>query len=272
MSVKHKVFNFEDHFSKQSGLYAQYRPQYPDEIYTYLASITPGHSLALDCGTGNGQAAMGLARYFDKVHATDASAEQIALAYAHDKVDYRVEPAERVSLSASSTDLVAVAVAIHWFNFDEFYREVKRVLKPGGIIAAWTYSLTEISPEIDQLIQHLSNEILGGFWPERISYIEQGYQSLPFPFEEITPPSFVMEVNWDLVQLAGYLNSWSATQRYKAQNENHPLELIWHKLVAAWGDENKTRTIRWPLHFRIGRHVPETIPSTNGSVLLDNRE
>src|SRR5688500_3114655 len=125
MSVKPKAFNFEDHFSKQSGQYAQYRPQYPDEIYAYLASITPGRSLAWDCGTGNGQAAMGLARYFNKVHATDASAEQIALAYAHHKVDYRVEPAEQVSLSDSSTDLVTVAVAIHWFNFDEFYREVK---------------------------------------------------------------------------------------------------------------------------------------------------
>ena len=254
MSLEYKNFNFEDHFSKQSGAYAQYRPQYPDEIYTYLASITPARSIAWDCGTGNGQAAIGLARYFDKVLATDASADQIALAYVHDKVDYRVEPAEQTSLSASSADLVTIAVAIHWFNFDEFYQEVKRVLKPDGIIAAWTYSLTEISPKIDQLIQQLSNEILGGFWPERISYIEQGYQSLPFPFEEITPPSFVIEVNWDLLQLAGYLNSWSATQRYKSQNGTHPLELIWPELVSAWGGENKTRPIRWPLQFRIGRN------------------
>jgi len=254
MSVEHKAFNFEDHFSKQSGQYAQYRPQYPDEIYAYLASLTSRHSLARDCGTGNGQAAMGLAKYFDKVHATDASAEQIALAYANDKVDYRVEPAEQVSLCASSTDLVTVAVAIHWFNFDEFYREVKRVLKPRGILAAWTYSLTEISPEIDQLINQLSNKIISGFWPVRIRYVEEGYQTLPFPFEEINPPAFVMEVNWDLNQFAGYLNSWSATQRYKAQNGSHPLELIWPELVSAWGGENKTRPIRWPLHFRIGRN------------------
>src|ERR1041384_7525712 len=114
MSSGNKPFNFEDHFSKHSAQYAQSRPQYPDEIYAYLASITPGHSLAWDCGTGNGQAAIGLAQYFDKVHATDASAEQIARAYVHDRVDYGVEPAEQVSLGASSTDLVTVAVAIHW--------------------------------------------------------------------------------------------------------------------------------------------------------------
>ena len=254
MSVEHKAFNFEDHFSKQSGLYAQYRPQYPDEIYAYLASITPGHSLAWDCGTGNGQAAIGLARYFDKVHATDASAEQIALAYVHDKVDYRVEPAEQVSLNVSSVDLVTVAVAIHWFNFDEFYREVKRVLKPDGIIAAWTYNLTEISPEIDQLIDQYYIEILNGYWPERIHYLAEQYRTIPFPFEEIVPPSFVMEINWNLIQLAGFLDSWSATQRYKAQNGDHPLELIWPELVSAWGDESKTRLICWPLHFRIGRN------------------
>ena len=271
MSDKSNTSSFEDHFSKQSGIYAQYRPQYPDEIYSYLASISPGHSLAWDCGTGNGQAAVGLAKHFDKVHATDASAEQISRAYAHDKVDYHVEPAEHVSLSDSSTDLVTVAVAIHWFNFDEFYREVKRVLKPGGILAAWTYNLTEISPEIDQLIEQYYREILDGYWPERIHYLAEEYQTIPFPFEEIIHPAFVMEINWNLIQLAGFLNSWSATQRYRAQNGNHPLDMIWGKFVSTWGDENESRLIRWPLHFRIGQHTPETSPTARSSDSLENR-
>lgn len=254
MSTENKTFNFEDHFSKHSEQYAQHRPQYPDEIYAYLASITPGHTLAWDCGTGNGQAAIGLAKYFDKVHATDASAEQIRLAYAHEKVDYRVEPAEHVSLNASNADLVTVAVAIHWFNFDEFYREVKRVLKPSGILAAWTYSLPDISPEIDPVIQAYYSEILSGFWPERIHYLAEGYKTIPFPFEEIIPPPFVMKINWNLIQFSGFLDSWSATQRYKAQKGQHPLEIIWPKLSAAWGDEDEPRLIRWFLHFRIGKN------------------
>jgi ubiquinone/menaquinone biosynthesis C-methylase UbiE len=257
MSDNNKTFNFEDHFSKQSQTYAQYRPQYPDEIYAYLASIAPGLSLAWDCGTGNGQAAIGLAKYFDRVHATDASAEQIARAYPHQRVDYRVESAEHVSLSDSSTDLVTVAVAIHWFNFDEFYREVKRVLKSNGVLAAWTYNLTEITPEIDQLIEDYYLGILNGYWPERIRYLEERYETIPFPFEEITPPSFVMEINWNLIQLAGFFDSWSATQRYKADKGHHPLEIIWRKLTDAWGDEKEPRLIRWPLHFRIGRNTSE---------------
>ena len=153
---------FEDHFSGHSGQYAQARPKYPDEVYAYLASIAPTRSLAWDCGTGNGQAALGLARYFDHVYATDASAEQIAHAYPHENVEYHAEPAERVSLDDGSVDLVTVAVAIHWFHFDEFYREVKRVLKPDGVIAAWTYSLTEISPEIDAMVHQYYAEIMKG--------------------------------------------------------------------------------------------------------------
>ncbi len=254
MSELSKPLNFEDHFSQQSQLYAKYRPQYPAEIYAYLASLAPGRSLAWDCGTGNGQAALGLAMYFDNVHATDASAEQTSLAYPHEKVAYHVEPAEHVSLADSSVDLVTVAVAIHWFNFDEFYREVKRVLKPNGILAAWTYNSVEISTEIDSLIWHYYSDIVGEYWPERIRYLEQRYETIPFPFEEITPPSFAMEISWNLIQLAGFLDSWSATQRYKSQKGRHPLEEIWQQLLAAWGDERETRLVRWPLHFRIGRN------------------
>lgn len=256
MSDKNQALRFEDHFSKQSQQYAQYRPKYPAEIYAYLASIASGRSLAWDCGTGNGQAALGLADHFDRVHATDASAEQVKLAYPHERVSYHLEPAEHVSLDDSSADLVTVAVAIHWFNFDEFYREVRRVLKRNGILAAWTYSLTEISPEIDPLIQEYYSEILSGYWPERIRYLEECYETLPFPFAEIKPSSFVMEAHWDLNQFSGFLDSWSATQRYRAHKGHHPLEMIWERLLAAWEDENEQRLVRWPLYFRIGRNRP----------------
>ena len=254
MSDQRKSLHFEDHFSGHSEQYAQHRPKYPDEVYAYLASLAPGRSLAWDCGTGSGQAAVGLANHFDKIYATDASAEQISAAHPHENVDYHVEPAERIALEANSADLITVAVAIHWFNFDQFYREVKRVLKPGGILAAWTYNSVEISPEIDEVIWHYYGEVVGTYWPKRIHYLEERYETLPFPFEEITPPEFRMEINWNLIQLAGFLDSWSATQRYKAQNGNHPLEIVWPQLREAWGDENEARLVRWPLYFRIGRN------------------
>ena len=258
MVPQNNFTHFEDHFSKQSQAYLQYRPKYPEEIYTYLASLTSEHSLAWDCGTGNGQAAIGLAQYFDKVYATDASTEQISHAIQHPNVEYHVEPAERVSLSDSSVDLVTVAVAVHWFNFDEFYREVRRVLKPNGILAVWTYSFTEVSPEFDVLVKQYYYDVLKGYWPERIHYLEEEYKTLPFPFEEIISPPFAMTATWDLNQYAGFLDSWSATQRYKEQKGGHPLEVLWDQFTATWGKEDEPRLVCWPLHFRIGKNSSST--------------
>lgn len=223
-------------------------------MYAHLASIAPGRSLAWDCGTGNGQAAVSLAGHFERVHATDASAEQIAHALPHPKVDYCVESAEQVSLDSGSVDLVTVAQAVHWFDLDKFFAEVKRVLKPGGILAVWTYHLPESSPLVDKSLLRYYSEVLAGFWPERIRYLEERYRTLPFPFEEIVPPAFEMEARWDRNQLMGFLDSWSATQRYREQNGRHPLEEIWEDLSDDWKDEEEKRTVRWALHFRIGRN------------------
>lgn len=245
---------FEDHFSAQSRQYAQFRPLYPDAMYAYLASIAPGRSLAWDCGTGNGQAAVGLAGYFDRVSATDASADQIAHALPHPKVEYRVEGVEQVSLESGSVDLATVAQAVHWFDFDRFYAEVKRVLKPDGILAVWTYHLPQISPQVNMTLRRYYSEVLAGFWPERIRYLEERYRTLPFPFEEIVPPPFEMEARWDRNQLMGFLDSWSATQRYREQKRRHPLEEIWGELSGAWQDEKEKRMVRWEIHFRIGRN------------------
>jgi len=225
-------------------------------MYEYLlASIAPSRSLVWDCGTGNGQAAVGLAKYFERVYATDASAEQIAHASQHDKVEYHVENAEQVSLKSGSADLVTVAQAVHWFDFDKFYAEVKRVLKPNGVLAVWTYALPETSPQVDKAVYRYYAEILSGFWPERIRYIEESYRTLPFPFEEIVPPQFVMEDEWDLGQLTGFLDSWSATQKYLAQKGKHPVNEIWDELSSYWTKEKEKRLIRWPLYFRIGKAI-----------------
>lgn len=69
--------SFKDHFSGHAGSYARYRPDYPGELFDYLATLTPRREMALDCATGNGQAAIGLARHFERVIATDGSIAQL---------------------------------------------------------------------------------------------------------------------------------------------------------------------------------------------------
>lgn len=244
---------FEDHFSKHAHTYAQYRPEYPPELYTYLSSLTSEHRLAWDCATGNGQAARGLVDTYDLVIASDASEEQIQQAAPHPRIVYRVEPAEETSLEPASVDLVTVAVAVHWFDFNRFYQEVWRVLKPAGVIAVWTYQRAIISPAVDRVIAKLDDEILADYWPERVRYLKELYRTLPFPFAEIQAPDFEMKPDWSLEQLLGFINSWSGVRRFEEREGVHPLQSIWEELNAAWGSEKEVRTVRFPLLMRIGK-------------------
>jgi ubiquinone/menaquinone biosynthesis C-methylase UbiE len=213
----------------------------------------PHRRLAWDCGTGNGQAALGLAEHFESVVATDASPEQIALAGSHPRVEYRVARAERPGLETGSTALVTAAVAVHWFDFDEFYAEVRRVSSPGGVIAAWCYSLPAINPSVDAILNRYLREVLSGYWPERFRYILEQYKTLPFPFEELSTPAFGLETVWDMGQVLGFLQSWSGTANYEKQEGRSPIDLIRTELYEAWGPGDRPRLLRWTLHIRLGR-------------------
>jgi SAM-dependent methyltransferase len=244
---------FEDHFSKQAQDYARHRPQYPPELFAWLASVAPHRNLAWDCGTGNGQAALGLASQFERVVATDASAEQIGHATAHEQIEYRVEPAEAPQFEPGSVGLVTVAIAVHWFDLPAFYAAVRRVAAPGGILAVWTYHLFVAAPEIDRIVTHYYQDVVGPYWPERIAYIADRYRTLPFPFDEIAAPEFEMRATWRLAQVIGFLDSWSASRRYREAQGRHPIEQIEPMLASAWGDPEHEREIRWPLYLRVGR-------------------
>ena len=238
---------FKDHFSGHASDYALYRPSYPDALYQWLRNVTDTGSTAWDCATGNGQAANGLARYFDRVIATDASSNQIEQAVSHPVIEYRVEPAEHTSLADQSTDLVTVGQAYHWFDHPAFHEEVDRVLRLGGVLAIWTYKLALIRPEVDSVVYRLYSDIVGDYWPPERVYIDRDYRDFNLPWPEIDVPALSMEVSWDLHALNGYLRTWSALRRYVAANRADPLDLIADELLEAWGDPDSRKRVVWPL-------------------------
>jgi SAM-dependent methyltransferase len=245
--------SFEGLFSKQAADYAQYRPRYPDALFTFLASVAPEHELAWDCATGNGQAALSLTPYFKQVVATDANKQQIANSVPHERIRYQISRAEQSEIGDHSVDLVTVAQAIHWFDLDAFYTEVRRVLKPGGVLAAWAYSHLNVEPAIDAVLWQYSSEIMGPYWSPRLQLVEEGYRSLPFPFEEVETPDFTIEAQWDLSGVVGFLNSWSATQSFIEARGYHPIQEIEEALTEAWGESEQKRRVWWPLALRVGR-------------------
>lgn len=250
--------NFADHFSGHADEYARYRPSYPSALFEYLADRCAAHDLAWDCATGNGQAALGLAKHFAHVVATDASAEQIAAALPHPRVTYEVARARESPLGPAAADLVTVAQALHWIELDPFYTEVRRVLKPEGVFAAWTYGLFHLAPTdpaadaVDSLIRTFYHERVGPYWPPERRHIEAEYQSLPFPFDEMAAPNFTMTMAWSLEEVLGYLRTWSATKRYIRHRGHDPVTTMTPDFATAWGDPAMPRTMQWPVHVRIG--------------------
>ncbi len=247
---------FEDHFSEAADTYAQYRPQYPGELFAYLSSVAPAHNLAWDCGTGNGQAATGLVNFFDRVIATDASADQLAHAMAHARIEYRAAAAEEPGLAPGSANLISVATAVHWFDLPRFYQTVRQVASPGGVLAVWTYHMPVIEPAVDRVLTHFYQDILSGYWPELFHYVHDHYRTLPFPFPELNSPAFEMRAQWTLDQFAGFVASWSGVRRFQAARGYLPLRDIWPELLEAWGDPAAARVIRWPIYLRVGRVMP----------------
>ena len=189
---------------------------------------------------------------FDRVIASDASEKQIANAQRHERVEYRLAPAENSGIESETVDLIMVAQALHWFDLDRFYAEARRVLKPDGVLAASAYNLLHINPAIDEVVDWYYYEVVGLFWPPERKLVEQ-FDNLPFPFHEIDPPKFEMTAQWNLDHLVGYLRTWSSTQRFIGAKGSDPVTQIIDELRAAWGAPEQIRNVIWPLTLRIGR-------------------
>jgi SAM-dependent methyltransferase len=245
--------DFKDHFTRSAVQYSRYRPRYPETLFRFLSSVCHGHEAAWDCATGSGQAAVGIAPYFERVIATDASERQIRNAESAMNVAYMVSLAEESPLASASMDLAMVAQAAHWFNLDRFYSEARGIVKPGGIIAVWAYSLLRIEPSVDHVVDVLYSDILGNHWPSERKLIDDHFVSVYFPFNEIDAPVFQMEAFWDLDHLIGYLGTWSAVNRYKDVSGSDPLSLVYPELSRAWRDAAGRKRVVWPIHMRIGK-------------------
>lgn len=249
---------FKDHFSANSAGYAAHRPTYPAALVDFLTDAAPGRDLALDVGCGTGQLSTRLAERFAQVVATDASAGQIAAATPHDRVRYRATPAERSGLPDASVDLVTVAQAAHWLDLESFYGEVRRVARPGAVLALITYGVLHVADDVadaaaDRVVRHFYDAVIGPFWPPERRHVEDGYRSLPFPFAVLDAPRLSITVDWQLADLIGYIETWSAVRAAAKVVGRGPIETFHAALAAAWGDPSAAKRVSFPLSLRVGR-------------------
>ncbi|MFI5134567.1 MAG: class I SAM-dependent methyltransferase [Chitinophagales bacterium] len=241
----------KDNFSQVSHHYAQFRPQYPKEIFDCLYSLTKNHEQVWDVATGNGQVARGLSPLFKKVFATDISEKQIQHAFKAENIEYKVESAEHTSFSDNGFDLITIGQAIHWFHFDEFYKEAKRTAKNNAVIAVIGYHLVKVNELIDNIVLHFYEGVLNGYWDPERKFVDEYYQTIPFPFKEIKTPSFEMKFEWASENLFGFLSSWSATQHFRNKNNRDPLDEIRIDVLKAW-TEGEMKPVSFPVFIRAG--------------------
>ena len=242
----------KDIFSVQAASYARFRPGYPAVLFDYLQKICANHDTAWDCATGNGQIASGLSAFFTEIYATDISEQQLTHAIPAPNIIYRREAAESSSFKDRMFDLIVVAQAIHWFDFDRFYQEVKRTLKPEGVFVVTGYGTVVINSEIDALLLDFHENIVGSYWdPERV-YVDEHYKTIPFPFVELETPQLAYRDHWSLDRLCGYVDSWSATQHYIKANGENPVPALRKRLLSAWGTLSDI-PLAFPVLLRAGK-------------------
>jgi SAM-dependent methyltransferase len=249
--------SFIDRFAFAAGDYASYRPRYPDALFDWLRERLPTAQRVWDCGTGSGQAAVSLAGRFPHVVASDPSRAQLAHAEPAERLTYVAMSAEQCALAGGSVDLVTVAQALHWFDRDAFYKEVRRVLAPSGRLAVWSYGLGRIEPAVDEVVRHLHEVTVGPYWSPARRLVESGYRGIEFPFDEEQTPDFSMRASWTLSQLGGYLSTWSAVGKYREETGDDPMPAVMRALAERWGAPENARLVRWPLHLRVGSSPPD---------------
>lgn len=243
---------YSDLFSKQSEDYKKYRPSYPMDLIEFIVNLCVEKNIAWDCGTGNGQCAWHLADFFETVIASDPSESQIANAFKHPKINYRIEKAERSTLNSESVDLVTAAQSVHWFHLDSFYAEIKRVLKPGGVVAFWCYGLPSCCKNIDEVIHFYHDHTVGKFWQDENRLIDKKYATIPFPFNEVKSPVFTIRKEMDLENVRGWLKTWSATQKFADHFHHDPVPDVIKMLEPKWSNPSQTKLFEWKIHMRVG--------------------
>ena len=243
----------KDNFSTGSDNYAHYRPSYPKAFFEYLFSLLPQKRVAWDCATGSGQIAAELSKGFEKVYATDISQSQIAHAVQLDNIEYSVQAAEQTHFEKELFDLVTVGQAIHWFDFDRFYEEVRRTSKKEGLICVVGYGLVRVDSAIDAVVDDFYKNIIGPYWDAERRYVDENYLSIPFPFKEVKAPKFQNDQSWTLLHFMGYLNTWSAVKHYKKATGLDPMPALQERLEKYWGLE-EVKSLFFPILLRIG-HV-----------------
>jgi SAM-dependent methyltransferase len=240
-------------YSSWAKLYSESRPHYPAELFEHLATLCSRRERAWDCATGNGQAALALADHFPQVVASDPSPEQLAQAPRHPRIHYLVAAAEKPGLAPSALDLITVAAAVHWFNIEQFYLEAERVLRPGGVLAVWTYHIAHVEGICSDLLWEFYEKVVSPYFSAGARLVDDRYAGIHLPGTSLRTPQFWMEADWSGPEVLAFVRSWSGTQKYLKQQGDDPTETLQGELARLFAGRSTKCHLRWPVYLKVSR-------------------
>ncbi|XP_033728678.1 putative methyltransferase DDB_G0268948 isoform X2 [Pecten maximus] len=241
--ASYRLFEDEEH----AKVYTKYRPPYPKALYDEIENYCKGLSendldLAIDVGCGSGQSTLPLTKFCKHVIGIDISNEQILQARkSATNIDFRVGSAEDLSSQGDGTvDLVTVGTAIHWLDRSIFMKEVERVLRPGGVLAVYTYGLDILhNKEAHGLVwEDLYKKTLQDCNPGPHIHIINGLSLIELPFKDsIRLEPLLVEREVDVDFYIGFIRSWSPWQLFEKKNpKTDILTVLAQRLKALYKD------------------------------------
>lgn len=144
-----------------ADLYDVHRPAPPRELLDIILMIAQLERprRVVDLGAGTGLSTRVWADLADEVIGVEANPgmlERARASTAAANVRYVQAFASETGLAGGSTDVVTCAQAFHWMDPDAVLAEVARLLRPGGVLAAYDYDVPPVvHPEVDAAFSRL---------------------------------------------------------------------------------------------------------------------
>lgn len=131
-----------ERFTGFADRYDAYRPRPPAvivELLTQLAGVERP-PLVVDLGSGTGLSTgiwAGRANAVIGIEPNDDMRRQAEKSMASKMIKYREGFSDATGLPDGCADIVTVSQALHWMEPESTFREVARILRPGGVFAAY---------------------------------------------------------------------------------------------------------------------------------------